>query len=541
MPQAVPADVMEEEEPTKLKPDGDPSIKLNPNAVSPRQFVEYAASLARSHNSALTCQFLPLRRTETERQILEALNSLLSAKNAFGIFSESPFLRPVTLLRPVQFAFPVKVVLQYSDPENMVRRLRDLADQKVTSLPLLAILSGTKPNAASLGFCTDFLTYSFNLELDINIARLLVDQLRNPNSCTDKYRLILRLAWATTGLYMPGDKSNPSRVLASEVLPRCLSVRVDRRNVTLPDPTFHEGQAQNFGHRLRFAIDITDKIRFQSNSLVCCQHIDIELTWLHAPLQDHAIPLLEMVGSGSCTSILNHLLNLPLVQITLDRVHPIPESPDRVIAASETLAMVKSKLTSLDDLQSDGWIPVSLLCPLALTRIEVSPHIFSNIISPLIFFVQLIADQSLKDAEMAHVDANGHWREALKPIQSDSSAVISIKDSISVITSDNPRITAVPSLLNGPSTMTPCILESNFPSRSVTPMELDASHLNDCILPLGDSNENVQNVCVTQSEQPVVAHPTPSSFCRGQTLPDTVTNERSGKRTFAALDFRPRT
>ncbi|VDN31557.1 unnamed protein product [Dibothriocephalus latus] len=39
------AEVMEEkEEVTKLKPDGDPSIKLNPNAVSPRQLVDYAAS-----------------------------------------------------------------------------------------------------------------------------------------------------------------------------------------------------------------------------------------------------------------------------------------------------------------------------------------------------------------------------------------------------------------------------------------------------------------------------------------------------------------
>ncbi|VDN49758.1 unnamed protein product, partial [Dibothriocephalus latus] len=43
MPQATAADVMEVEDgPTELKPDGDPSISLNPNAVSPRQFVDYA-------------------------------------------------------------------------------------------------------------------------------------------------------------------------------------------------------------------------------------------------------------------------------------------------------------------------------------------------------------------------------------------------------------------------------------------------------------------------------------------------------------------
>ncbi|VDN10029.1 unnamed protein product [Dibothriocephalus latus] len=372
-------------------------------------------------NSSASCQFLPLRYTEADQMTLEALSFLLSANNAFGIYSESPFLRPVILLQPVRFASPVNVLFNHAEPENMVHRLRDLADQKLANLPLLAILSGSKLNAASLGFYTDYLTYSFTLTLDINTVRLLMDQSRQPNGCTDKYRLILRLAWATTGLYMPGDKSNPSRVLASEVLPRCLSVRVGRRNVTLPDLTFHEGQAQNFGHRLRFAIDITDKIRLQSNSSVRCQYIDIDLTWLHAPLEDHALPLLEMVGSGSCTPILNHLLNLPLIQVTLDRVQPIPEftrmfssavagrpvtdpppvckpshlpsetpealigvydfckSPDRVIAASETLAMVKSKLTSEEDLQSDGWIPVSLLCPLALTRIEVSPSILGNV------------------------------------------------------------------------------------------------------------------------------------------------------------------
>ncbi|VDN16535.1 unnamed protein product, partial [Dibothriocephalus latus] len=248
------------EEPAELKPDGDSSVRLNPNAVSPRQFVSYATNLVRSPNSDLTCQFLPLRHTEADQMTLEALSFLLSANNAFGIYSESPFLRPVILLQPVRFASPVNVLLHHADPENMVRTLRDLADQKVTSLPLLAILSGAKPNAASLGFYTEYLTYSFTLTLDTNIRRLLMDQSRQQNGSADKYRVILRLAWATTGLYMPRDKSNPSRVLAPEVLPRCLSVRVARRNVPLPDPIFHCGEAQHFGHRLRFAIDITDKV-----------------------------------------------------------------------------------------------------------------------------------------------------------------------------------------------------------------------------------------------------------------------------------------
>ncbi|VDL87706.1 unnamed protein product [Schistocephalus solidus] len=330
--------------------------------------------------------------------ILEAISSLLSTNNAFGIYSESPFLRTVTLLRPVQFASPSSVLFHHPDPRNMVRTLQNLADQKVTSIPLLAIFSGAKPNAASLGFYTGYLTYSFTLKLDINTVRLLVDQSRQPNGRADKYRLILRLAWVTTGLYMPYDRSNPSRVLAPEVLPRCLSVRVARRTVTLPDPIFHGDQAQKFGHRLRFAIDITDKIRVHSKSLVHCRAIDIDLTWLHAPLEDHAQPLLEMVGSGSFTlDRVQPILEFLRVFSSAAAVKPITEppsdcklshfpsenpeplvgvydfcrSPDRVIATSETVAMVNAKLISEDDLQSDGWIPVSLLCPLALTRIEL--------------------------------------------------------------------------------------------------------------------------------------------------------------------------
>ncbi|VDL98185.1 unnamed protein product [Schistocephalus solidus] len=585
------AGVMENEEGrTELKPDGNPSIKLNPNAVSPRRFVNYVTNLVRSPNSGLTYQFLPLQRTVAEKMTLESLNSVLSANNAFGIYSESPFLRPVTLLRPVQFASPASVLFQYPDPENMVRTLRDQADQKVTSIPLLAILSGAKPNAASLGFYTDYLTYSFTLKLDINTVRLLVDQSRQPNGRTDKYRLILRLAWATTGLYMPHDKSNTSRVLAPEVLPRCLSVRVARRNVTLPDPVFHGGQAQKFGHRLRSAIDITDKIRIQSNSSVHCRDIDIALTWLHAPLEDHAVPLLEMVGSGSCTPLLNHLLNLPLIQVTLDRVHPIPEfvcmfssavagtpvtdppsdckPPQLPSETPEALvgAMVKAKLTSEDDLQSDGWIPVSLLCPLALTRIEVpvrsancdhlqcfdlsayltlnkkrprwscpvcsSPAPFRDLRRDD-FFVQLMADQSLKNAEMVHVDANGHWREAPKPAESASSAVISVKESMPVSPSLSPTTTAVQSLLNGTAAMSAC--------RPETPIELDVSQFNDCVVLLDDDDDGVtQEGDEMQPEKPSSAHPTSSNDCHGPPLHTAVPDKKSGKFTSTALDSAPR-
>ncbi|BHF83531.1 hypothetical protein SprV_0902667400 [Sparganum proliferum] len=614
MQQAV-ASVMENEErPTELESDGDPSIKLNPNAVSPRRFINYAASLARLHSSALTYQFLPLRCTEADQMTLEAMNSLLSANNVFGIYSESPFLRPVTLLRPVQFACPVNVLLQYPDPENMVRTLRDLADQKVTSIPLLSILSGAKPNAASLGFYTGYLTYSFTLGLDNNTMRILVDQSRRPHDRADKYRLILRLAWAMAGLYMPRDKSNPSRVLASEVLPRCLSVRVARRNVTLPDPIFHGGQAQKFGHRLRFAIDITDKIITRSNYSVRGRGVEIDLTWLHAPLEDHALPLLEMVGSGSCTPILNHLLNLPLIQVTLDRVQPIPEfvrmfssavagepvtdpppvcklpllpsetpealvgvydfcmSSDRVIAASETLAMVKSKLTSEDDLQSDGWIPVSLLCPLALTRIEIpvrsvncdhlqcfdlssyltinkrrprwscpvcsSPAPFRDLRRDD-FFVQLMTDPSLKDAKMVHVDANGHWREASKPTEGVSSAFVSANESIPGISTDNPTTAAIPSLLNGTSTISPCILESDLSSGPVAPVEPDVTQSSDCVVLMDDDDDVDQVVDATQPEQPTFTHPTSFNDCCTPSPPAAVTDEQPAELPYAALDSGP--
>ncbi|VDM02694.1 unnamed protein product [Schistocephalus solidus] len=167
----------------ELKPDGDPSVQLDPNAVSPRRFVNYATNLARLPNSSLAYQFLPFVRTEADQVTLEALSFLLSANNAFGIYSESPFLRPVTLLRPVRFASPANVLSHHPDPENMVRTLQDLANQKVTSIPLLAILSGAKPNAASLGFYTDYLTYSFTLDLDIHTMRLLVEQSRQSNKC----------------------------------------------------------------------------------------------------------------------------------------------------------------------------------------------------------------------------------------------------------------------------------------------------------------------------------------------------------------------
>nr|VZI49660.1 unnamed protein product [Spirometra erinaceieuropaei] len=248
-------------------------------------------------------------------------------------------------------------------------------------------------------------------------------------------------------------------------------------------------------------------------------------------------------------------------------------SSDRVIAASETLAMINSKLTSEDDLQSDGWIPVSLLCPLALTRIEIpvrsvncdhlqcfdlssyltinkrrprwscpvcsSPAPFRDLRRDD-FFVQLIADESLKDAEMVHVDANGHWLKASKPTESDSSAAVAAKGSISGIPSDNSTTVAVPSQLDETSTVSPCILESDFSSRSVAPIDTDVSQSSDCVVHLDDGDDdNYKEGDTTQPEQPTFAHPTSLNDCCTPSPPAAVTDEQPTERPSAALDSAP--
>ncbi|VDK35969.1 unnamed protein product, partial [Dibothriocephalus latus] len=220
--------------------------------------------------------------------------------------------------------------------------------------------------------------------------------------------------------------------------------------------------------------------------------------------------------------------------------------------------MVKAKLTSEDDLQSDGWIPVSLLCPLTLTRIEIpvrsvscdhlqcfdlSSYLTINkkrprwscpvCSSPAPFrdlrrddlFVQLIADQSLRDTEMIHVDVNGQWREVSKCTEGDASAVISVKESMTATPSNNPKIAAVQSPLNETSTMSPCILESNSSSRPVTPVESEVSPFSDCVVLLDDDYDD-QGGDATQPDLPTVARPTASHGCRGQPLSAVVTNER---------------
>ncbi|VDN13681.1 unnamed protein product [Dibothriocephalus latus] len=299
---------------------------------------------------------------------------------------------------------------------------------------------------------------------------------------------------------------------------------------------------------------------------------------MHAPLEDHALPLLEMVSSGSCTPILNQLLNLPLVQVTLDRVQPIPEfvrmfsyavagtpvtdpppgfnpphlssetpespvgiydfcrSPDGVIAASETLIPVRS--VNCDHLQCfdlSSYLTINKKRPRWSCPVCSLPAPFRDLRRDD-FFVQLMADQSLKDAEMVHVDANGHWREASKVVQSDSSVVMPARASIAAIPSDKPTIAAIPSLLNGASTMSPSILESNFSSRPVTPIEPDVSPFNDCVILLDTDDDDDGAGSSTRPQQTAGVHPTSSNSYSGQPLHAFVTDKQSEKRPPEAFD-----
>lgn len=49
------------------------------------------------------------------------------------------------------------------------------------------------------------------------------------------------------------------------------------------------------------------------------------MSWLHAPLEDQSLSLLDLVAGGQVTPLLCHLIGLPLIQVTLDRLYSIPE------------------------------------------------------------------------------------------------------------------------------------------------------------------------------------------------------------------------
>ncbi|TNN05799.1 E3 SUMO-protein ligase pli1 isoform 1 [Schistosoma japonicum] len=262
-------------------------------------------------------------RSKADSDALHEMNFCIAPPGLLGIYSESPFLRPVVLLRRVQFAAPGNVNPNIPDTDNMVRALREMADAKVTKYQGFA--PHFPPSAASVGFTTDYMTYVFTLELERQVVKLLQ---RPKNGGHSEWRIVLRLGWATTDFYVPCNPSTktPSRrALILESLPRCLSVRVGGRPVLLPDPIFHGGQAQRLGKRLRLSVDITDKVLMKCNSTARSRVIDIELTWLHAPLEDQSVELLNLVADGMVSPLLCHLIGLPLVQVTLDRAYSVTD------------------------------------------------------------------------------------------------------------------------------------------------------------------------------------------------------------------------
>ncbi|VDN16112.1 unnamed protein product [Dibothriocephalus latus] len=222
--------------------------------------------------------------------------------------------------------------------------------------------------------------------------------------------------------------------------------------------------------------------------------------------------------------------------------------------------MVKSKLSLDEDLQSDGWIPVSLLCPLALTRIktpvrsvncdhlqcfDLSSYLTINKKRPRWscpvcsspapfrdlrrddFFVKLMADGCMTNVEMVHVTANGYLPGASTLTKYGSAAPISTKELIPKMSSSaNSTIAADPPLPNEISMMSPCILESYFLPRPGTPGECEIYPFNGCVLLLDDDDEDQEgNVTQLADVHSIAA----------------TTTEQSEKRTFVALNSAPRT
>ncbi|CAH8550485.1 unnamed protein product [Schistosoma turkestanicum] len=377
-------------------------------------------------------------RCKVDTDALHEMNWIIAPPGLLGIYSESPFLRPVVLLRRVQFTASGNINPNIPDTDNMVRSLREMADAKVTKYPGFA--PHFPPSAASVGFTTDYMTYVFNLELERQVVKLL----RSKTGGHSDWRVVLRLGWATTDFYVPNNALTnvaSHRALVLESLPRCLSVRVSGRPVPLPDPIFHGGQAQRLGKRLRLSIDITDKILMKYSSAVRNKIVDIELTWLHAPLEDQSVELLNLVADGLVSPLLCHLIGMPLVQVTLDRAYTVADlrntfnldnveahkqflsgpfldpvefpslimNPDGSgplkdhgvfgaydnclppafsLPAENTKHELKSRLqkTSNDnddlsiedvDVQLADYIPICLLCPLTRTRIDVPVRSFN--------------------------------------------------------------------------------------------------------------------------------------------------------------------
>ncbi|VUZ39904.1 unnamed protein product [Hymenolepis diminuta] len=397
------------------------SIFTSGNKINAVEFANFVVRTIRNPACQRALNFYPLTKVDSDANLLRAVNNEICSGCLFGIYSESPFLRPVMILRETQFAYPFNTSPHFSDSEGLIRQLKDIADAKCNphAFPILCA-NPCKFNASNMGFTTDYMTHSFNLELDTNLLHYLSEQCKTEaNLKGDQYRVVLRLGWATTPLVAAKTESNARRLLTADQLPRSLTIKVGRKPVSLPDPAFHGGQATKLGHRLRYSIDITDKLHLRPLNLNRARNVEIEIGWVQAPLEDSGIALMEAVGTGLITPAINSLINLPLIQITLDRVetvqrivksfvsakpgvptgeveyqpqHPGPLgsfslppftpdkifglyqfciSPERVIPKQATLKMLRSKLDNQDGIQCENSFPTSLSCPLTLLRIQI--------------------------------------------------------------------------------------------------------------------------------------------------------------------------
>ncbi|KAF5397364.1 hypothetical protein PHET_09263 [Paragonimus heterotremus] len=134
-------------------------------------FLRWASNCTRSFRRD---RISPWPHSQADVDALHGMNWVIAPSGLLGIYSESPFLRPVLLLRRVQFATPGSVVANYPDTDNMVRTLRDLADAKVVKNQRFS--PSFPRSAASVGLCTDCLSYVFTLDLDRLLVKVLSDQ-----------------------------------------------------------------------------------------------------------------------------------------------------------------------------------------------------------------------------------------------------------------------------------------------------------------------------------------------------------------------------
>nr|CDS29303.2 miz zinc finger family protein [Hymenolepis microstoma] len=400
----------------------DPNSIFTPgNKIDAIEFANFVMRTIRNPACQRALCFYPLSKVDSDATLLRAVNNEICSGCLFGIYSESPFLRPVMILRETKFAYPFNASPHFSDSDGLIRQLKDIADAKCNphASPILCA-NPCKFSASNMGFATDFMTHSFNLELDVSLLQYLNEQSKREATMKgDQYRVVMRLGWATTPLIAFKTESNARRLLTADQLPRSLTIKVGRKQVPLPDPAFHGGQATKLGHRLRYSIDITDKLQLRPQNSNRPRNIEIEIGWVQAPLEDSGIALLDAVGTGLITPAINSLINLPLIQVTLDRVetvqrivksfvsakpgvstgeaeyqpqHPGPlgefslppfkldtvfglyqfcVSPERVIPKQTTLKMLKSKLDNQDGIQCENSFPTSLNCPLTLLRIRI--------------------------------------------------------------------------------------------------------------------------------------------------------------------------